>query len=171
MDYSQCPAGMGYGPGFNGANVDPNQRPVERVPMRGATFEPCRKKNDALKKSGGNIAEYQLWRDRIIDHLCRTNRQWRHILETMQVWSCKITKQWLLAQSHAGFSGWEIAHILEGFLVEHLSDGLYRRRFQLCGGERGNGLEMWRWLVCEFQGMLGGGPFGRKPPTARVASL
>ena len=42
--------------------------------------------------------------------------------------------------------------MLEGFLVDHISDGLYRRRYQLCGGERGNGLEMWRWLYAEFQG-------------------
>ena len=42
--------------------------------------------------------------------------------------------------------------MLEGFLVEHINDGLYKRRFQLCGGERGNGLEMWRWLYAEFQG-------------------
>ena len=36
--------------------------------------------------------------------------------------------------------------------MEHLSDNLYRRRHQLCGGMRGNGLEMWRWLFNGFQG-------------------
>ena len=57
--------------------------------------------------------------------------------------------------------GDEKSQILEGFLIEYLSDSLYKRRAQLCGGVKGNGLEMWRWLFLEFAGgseavMLGG---------------
>ena len=102
-----------------------------------------------------------MWKDRIVDHLCRTNRHWRVILEQMQKWPGPITREWLMTQSHAGYGGWEISEILEGFLIEYLSDSLYKRRTQLCGGVPGNGLEMWRWLYLEFQGgseavMLGG---------------
>ena len=130
--------------------------------MRACVFEPNRKiKNDTLRKFSGNIHEFQMWRDRIVDHLCRTNRQWRPILEVMQTWPTPISKEWLMTQSHGGYSGWEISEILEGFLIEWLSDSLYKRRTQLCGGTKGNGLEMWRWLFTEFQGgsdavMLGG---------------
>ena len=78
--------------------------------MKGATFEPCFKKNDALKKFPGNIQQYQVWRDRILDHLCRTNRHWRVILDTMQVWHTRVTKQWLMTQSHCGYTGWKISN-------------------------------------------------------------
>ena len=72
-----------------------------------------------------------------------------------------VRHSWLVTQSHAGASGWEIAQTLEAFLIDWFSDGLYKRRNQLCGGEKGNGLEMWRWLYQEYQGgseavMLGG---------------
>ena len=164
-DFHHGPNPIDYGaprPGGPGINVGPGYTaPHNAYRSPAATFEVCRKKNDALKKSGGNIGEYAMWRDRILDHLCRTNRHWRHILETLQICAEPITRSWLMTQSHAGFSGWEIAEILEAFLVEWLSDGLYRRRTQLCGGEKGNGLEMWRWLYHEYQGgseavMLGG---------------
>ena len=87
--------------------------------MQAARFEPDRKvKNDTLRRFTGNMNEYQMWRDRIIDHLCRTNRHWRVILETKQVWGTPITRDWLNTQSHAGYGGWEISEILEGFLIE-----------------------------------------------------
>ena len=127
----------------------------------GATFEPSLKKNDALKKFNGSLNDFQMWRERVIDHLCRTNRYWRTLLETLQVYAVPITKEWLLTQSQGGHSGWELSMMLEQFLVEWLGDSLYRRRKQLCGGVPGNGFEMWRWLYQEFQGgseavMLGG---------------
>ena len=116
------------------------------------TFEPCRKKNDALKKFNGNINEFQMWRERILDHLCRSNRYWRDLCEVLQVWKTPITREWLCTQSHAGYSGWDLALMLECFLVDWLGDGLYRRRTQLSGGSKGNGFEMWRWLYQEYQG-------------------
>ena len=41
--------------------------------MMGATMEICRKKNEALKKFSGTLSEYQIWREIIVDHLCRSN--------------------------------------------------------------------------------------------------
>ena len=55
-------------------------------------------------------------------------------------------------QSEGGFSGWHLSEILESFIIEWVSDSMYRRRTQLSGGERGNGFEMWRLLYAEFQG-------------------
>ena len=117
-----------------------------------ATFEVCKKKNESLKKFTGNINEYTMWRERMIDHLCRSNRRWRPLLEDLQVRHEPITKSWLLGQSESGYTGWQLAEILEAFIVEWISDSMYRRRTQLSGGERGNGFEMWRLLYAEFQG-------------------
>ena len=115
-------------------------------------MEICRKKNEALKKFSGTLSEYQIWRERIVDHLCRSNRAWRKFLDALQKCPGPITKVCLSTQSEAGYNGWELSEMLEGFLVDQLSDSLYRRRKQLSGGERGNGFEMWRWLYNEFQG-------------------
>ena len=154
-NYQQCPAGRDhFMPMPGGANINVGGQYVapRHDKPHALTFEVDRKKNESLKKFSGNVGEYQMWRDRMLDHLCRTNRKWRSLLETMQTWNHPIRRDWLLTQSECGFSGWEIAQILEAFLVEWLSDGLYRRRVQLCGGEKGNGIEMWRWLYAEFQG-------------------
>ena len=113
----------------------------------------CRKKNESLKKFSGNLAEFEMWRNRIVDHVSRDNPKWRSILETFEKWETPITRDWLMRQEDtAGHSAWDLAERLEGFLVEYLSDSLYRRRRQLAGGELGNGFEMWRWLHQEYQG-------------------
>ena len=105
-------------------------------------MEICRKKNDALRKFTGNLGDYQIWKERIVDHLCRSNRSWRKLLDSLQTCSRPITRTWLLEQSEAGYNGRELSEMLEGFLVDHLSDSLYRRRKQLSGGMLGNGFEM-----------------------------
>ena len=123
--HGNCPAGGQYGPGIHGCAIDSNFQAGAPYRMQAARFEPDRKvKNDTLRKFSGSINEYQMWRDRIVDHLCRTNRHWRMILETLQVWQTPVTKEWLHTQSHAGHGGWEISEILEGFLIEWLSDSL-----------------------------------------------
>ena len=43
--------------------------------------------------------------------------------------------------------------LLEAFIVEWLSDSLYRKRTQLCGGQKDNGLEMCRYLYNEYPGV------------------
>ena len=74
--------------------------------MNPARFEPDRReKTDHLKKFTGNIHEYQMWRDRIVDFLCRTNRHLRVILDAIQVLKTPVTKDWLSRESHAGYSG------------------------------------------------------------------
>ena len=151
---NHCPAGATYQGPMPGAgvNVGPDYVAPAFERTKALTFEVDRKKNESLDKLCVNIREYQMWRDRILDHLCRSNRRWRHVLETLQVLNTPVRKEWLMTQSDCGYSGWEISQILEGFLVEWLSDGLYRRRTQLCGGEKGNGIEMWRYLYNEYQG-------------------
>ena len=115
-------------------------------------MEISRKKNETLKKFSGNLADFQVWRDRVVDHISRDNRRWRGLLETLQHWQAPITREWLLTQSECGENAWDLSVMLEAFLVEHMNDSLYRRRRQLSGGVMGNGFEMWRWLFNEFQG-------------------
>ena len=146
--------GGGYGgPPPGGGAIPASFQVVTPQPWQATPkFEICRKKNDALKKFSGTLSEYGLWRDRVLDHLCRTNRQWRTILETLQSAPHKMTKAWLLGQSHCGYNGWELSETLEAWLVDWLSDSFYHRRKQLSGGEKINGFEMWRWMFNEFQG-------------------
>ena len=112
----------------------------------------CRKKNEALKKCSSSIGEYVMWRDRMLDHLCRNNREWRTLLEPIQSCQAPILRSQLIHESCCGCNGWELAQMLENFIIDWLSDGLYKRRVQLCGGEKGNGFEMWRYLYQEFHG-------------------
>ena len=109
-------------------------------------MEISRNKNDTPKKFTGSVSEFQLWRDRLVDHVSRDNRKWRPLLDELQSWQTPITREWLLTQSEGGYNGWELSVMLEAFLVEHMSDTLYRRRRQLSGGVMGNGFEMWRWM-------------------------
>ena len=73
-------------------------------------------------------------------------------MEKIQVADQPISKGWLLNVSEGGNSGWALSEMLESFLIEWISDSMYRRRTQLSGGEKGNGFEMWRLLYAEFQG-------------------
>ena len=116
---NRCPAGASYQGPVPGAgiNVGPDCIAPAFEKTKALTFEVDRKKNDSLKKFSGNVGEYQMWRDRILDHLCRSNRRWRHVLETLQVLDTPVRKEWLMTQSDCGYSGWEISQILEGFLV------------------------------------------------------
>ena len=152
-NYGRRPQGPPYGPpgGYGGGYGGPpppgggaisaSFQAVNTVPWQAsATFVISRKKRDALKKFSGTLSEYGIWKDRVLDHLCRTNRQWRHILEKLQVAPYKINKQWLMGQSHCGFNAWELSETLEAWLVDWLSDSFYRRRKQLSGGENGKRL-------------------------------
>ena len=97
-------------------------------------MEICRKKNDSLKKFSGTVGEFQIWRDRIVDHLARDNHRWRGLLETLQTWQTPITVEWFQTQSECGYNASDLSQKLEAFLVEHMTDSLYRRRRQLAGG-------------------------------------
>ena len=154
VHYGQpCPASAaGFPAPGQGANVPMYPQGGQPHQFQAATFEICKKKNEALKKFTGNVNEYTMWRERMIDHMCRSNRGWRRLLEELQVYTEPITKTWLIGQFEGGYSGWQLSEMLEAFIVEWISDSMCRRRTQLSGGEKGNGFEMWRLLYSEFQG-------------------
>ena len=51
-----------------------------------------------------------------------------------------------------GYNAWPLAEDLENVMVKYLSDDMYGRREAWCGGEEGNGFELYRNLFREFEG-------------------
>ena len=45
--------------------------------------------------------------------------------------------------------------MLENYLSIWLSDALYKKRKNWCGGETGNGFELWRRLRADYKGKSG----------------
>ena len=92
-----------------GVYINPHANYGASTQWRPVTFEICRKKNEALSKFNGSINDYSMWASRIKDHLCRTNRQWVEILESLQTWTGPVYKTWLIQQSHSGHNAWELS--------------------------------------------------------------
>ena len=115
-------------------------------------FEVSRKKNDLLFVFTQNVTDFRLWRDRMIDHFCRSTQRWRDILTYVQVQKFPITKAWLQQDNVDGVSAWDLSTMLEAFLVDWFPKSMYRRRTALAGGEFGNGMEMWRRLFMDYPG-------------------
>ena len=113
------------GPAPGGAAIPAGYVAPPMQPRPAASMEICRKKNESLKKFSGNLSEFQIWRDRMVDHISRDNHRWRSLLENLQAWQTPITREWLLTQSECGVNAWELSVKLEAFLVDHMSDTFY----------------------------------------------
>ena len=115
-------------------------------------FEISRKENKLLAQWTRNAADFQLWRDRIVDHCCRSTMHWRHLLEYCAKATSAIQPEWLRSNNVAGINAWDLSTMLESFMVDWFPKSMYRRRVPLAGGTMGNGLEMWRLLHVENKG-------------------
>ena len=94
--YAQPPVGPCWGgPNPMGAAIPEDFVAPPHRPSPAMSMEICRKKNDSLKKFSGTVGEFQIWRDRIVDHVARDNHRWRGLLETLQTWQTPITVEWL----------------------------------------------------------------------------
>ena len=58
---------------------------------RNVSFEISRKKNDALKILNANIDDYEMWHDRLVDHICQNCSIWRTVLAFVEGQTQKIT--------------------------------------------------------------------------------
>ena len=67
----------------------------------------------------------------------------------------RIKRQQLETLDCMRFNAWELAVTLENYVVLWLSDRLYSKRKNLCGGEEGNGFELWRKLCADQKGQRG----------------
>ena len=94
-----------------------------------------------------------MWKKRFIDHCSSSTGQWKDMFRMCEESEGPILRAYL-EQLHigSGYSAWVLAEDLENFLVKYISDDLYERREAWCGGEEGNGFELYRNLFREFEG-------------------
>ena len=76
------------------------------------------------------------------NHSCRPKQRWRHDLDFISKSPVPVKKNWLILITLDGISAWDIATMLESFMVDWLPKNMYRHRVPLCGGELGNGFEL-----------------------------
>ena len=100
----------------------------------------------------GEPKDFKLWRNRMIDHMCRSTQKWRQILEYITAGHTQLLKDLLMATNVDGINAWDISTMLEAFMVDWLPRNMYNRRTQWAGGEFGNGFEFWRRMFIEYQG-------------------
>ena len=157
----QRPTGMGLGSplsplGFG--HLNPVQQTFVRMQSaqgdnKPASFEISRKKNDTLKVwSAGGSEDFELWHDRMIDHISQGNWMWRCLLEYMETATVNITKAETMQHECLGQNAWDLSVALENFLLLWLGTSLYKQRLRLCNREPSNGFELWRRLVSDNKG-------------------
>ena len=56
-------------------------------------FEISYKKNERLFVFTQDPKDFKLWRDRVVDHLCRSTQRWRNLLEFVQQGTSPITRE------------------------------------------------------------------------------
>ena len=95
---------------------------------------------------------YKLWRDRIVDHMCRSTHRWRDILDYVQRGKSPISERWLRSDHVDGVNAWDLSVMFESFVIDFLPKSMYARRTQIANGEFGNVFELWRRLFLEYQG-------------------
>ena len=118
------------------------------------SFEISRKRNETLKTFNASIDEYEMWHDRMVDHICMNNAMWRNVLEYIEKQPVVCTRAITQTLDVLGVNAWDLSVMLENFLCYWVSDKIYKKRKHHSGGEAGNGFEMWRRF---FKGFQGGG--------------
>jgi len=115
-------------------------------------FGICRKKNEALHQFKGTAEDFKGWRDRVVDHCCRTNGEWRGCLEYIAQVTVPIRFADLQSMTLGGFSAADLSKVFFNWICDFLPLKLYNRRLQLAGREFGNGFEIWRRLRERYEG-------------------
>ena len=59
-----------------------------------------------------------MWRERMVDHVFRSTHLWRKTSEFTSKLPAPITKAWLMINNIEGVNAWNVATMLESFLVE-----------------------------------------------------
>ena len=83
-----------------------------------AVFEISRKSNPLLYTFTSSVADFQMWTDRMTDHLCRSTQRWRHVLDFIAKSTVPVKKSCLVANNLDGINAWDIATMLESFMVD-----------------------------------------------------
>ena len=116
------------------------------------SFEISRKKTDALKIFNADIDDYEMWHDRLADRICQNGSIWRAVLEFVEGQTQKITMAGTKPLDCMGVNAWELYVMLENVWCSWISDRLYKKRNNLCGGELGKGFELWRRMRVDYKG-------------------
>ena len=98
------------------------------------SFEISRKTDDALKIFNANIDDYEMWHDRLVDHICQNCSIWQTVLEFVEGQTQKITMAGTKPLDCMGVNAWELSVMLEICLCFWISAKLYKKRNNLCGG-------------------------------------
>ena len=160
-----CPAGYNTPPNHGGAAPHVGQPGGNGGQSAWANGKACffdisRKLNPLLFIFTRNVSDFQLWRDRMLDHMCRSTPRWRHTLDYIAKSKVPVKKGWLLFNNVEGINAWDLATMVESFVVDWLPKSMYKRRIPLSGGEQGNGFELWRRLHHDYQGDIDVVEFG-----------
>ena len=115
-------------------------------------FGICRKRNESLHVFKGTPEDFKGWRDRVVDHCCRTNGMWRACLDYVAQVNQPIKFADLQSMDLQGHSAIEVSKIFFNWVCDFLPLRLYNRRLQLSGREFGNGFELWRRLREKYEG-------------------
>ena len=118
--------------------------------------EAINRKDESLRKFDGSAVKFANWAKHFMDHMAKVHPAWRPALEWFATTPEDLSFRRLHAECLGPFreSAIDLAVKLEQCLVDHLTDTMYDRRVQLCGGKENanNGLAMWRRLHSDFAG-------------------
>ena len=105
----------------------------------------------------GKAEAYRTWASRVKDHLMSNNLSWGRLLEVVEKQKTPLTRTRLstcVGIDQAALDLVKISQLLWSFLGNHcFQNSFYERRLQLTGGEDHNGLELWRALFQECEGV------------------
>ena len=137
-----APANQPFQPGIQGANS-------------GSPWKIDHKVAKNLNVFDGKFENYKVWKSMVEDHLVGCNSDWFHVLAVIEKEKTRLTMDRIGNSSLIpGTDARILATELYAFLGTMLTPSLHKRRLRLVGGERGNGMELWRKL---FELNEGGG--------------
>lgn len=152
----QCDFGQGaaYNPLANPYSSASYGTPQSR-PERGDNYTIDKKILTSLKTFDGRVENYKVWSDRVKDHCTGGNLNYNIVFELIEKskqpirWSALANATPSLPTANLQ----QVASQLWTFIGNNVSDLTHQRRSQLAVGEQFNGMELWRILYMENEGV------------------
>ena len=87
------------------------------------------------------------------DHLVSCNPRWHYVIEQVEAQKTPLTLARIATSNLIpGVNTLDLAHELFSFLGTVVCAAVHKKRLRLAGGEKGNGMEMWRRLFFDNAG-------------------
>ena len=145
------PGGGGGGPGGpsggnglgHGQNGNPNNWHIDRkAPKNQPPLD-------------GHWETYTWFRDMAEDHMVSCNPRWHYVIEEIEAEKTPLTLTKITTSNIIpGVNNVDLAHEMFSFLGTIFGAVVQKKRLRLAGGEKGNGMELWRRLY--FDNASGG---------------